>query len=119
MDGPASIEVQEVILGFMRRAFTGEAALDSSSEEDEAWVVEFMGLADQVTPADVALWPKGKQWSLFTLLVNAVAAIETQRRAKGEFRFPVGFLQGSSPAELGRPLLRGLADALNRLPRSA
>jgi hypothetical protein len=77
-------------------------------------VVEFMGLADQLTPGEVALWPPGKQWALFTLLVNAVAAIETQRRARGEFRFPAGFLNGSSPAALGRPILHGLADALNR-----
>ncbi len=113
-DRSTSAEMQDVIMAFMRRAFAGAEAFASNTSDDDAWVVTFIELADQVTPAEIASWPNAKQWSLFTLLREMVAAIEIVRRAKGEFGLPAGLLKGSSSAALARPLLRGFTEALTR-----
>lgn len=103
--GPTSDEVQALLYAFAMRCFVGAVPSCSPSPIDLECVRTALETSASLTPAEVAQWSIAWQWALYSILVDAISALELA----APFRFPDGELDGSSAECLAQPLLTGLA----------
>lgn len=113
---PTCTEVQHALQLFAQSCFMGESKGDTDADS-RAWLFDFLDSASQLTAAEVFRWPVCAQTALRELIGAMIIALEFRRRERGEFYLPSGTLDATTPQQLGKGLLIGLASRRASSPR--
>jgi hypothetical protein len=113
---PTCTAAQEALLRFAQSCFMSEPKT-ATDDDSRAWLFDFLEDAQQLTAADVARWPTRTQAALRELIEAMISALEMRRHARGDFLLPEGTLDATTPQQLGKGLLIGLASRRASTPR--